>query len=202
MQYVQINQFVPKLSTTLNTTLQHLFSLLCASYECEHPYELTRNRYLPDFLLETLLYTRIPLNFFKTQKFQYVWVAKLDLKLPDTSVFNNFIGNPSFIPKNTRTRMETPVALNVPPVNVAHKDLDYLSLVDKEFQIKDLEHDNCPIKLYCWCWDDYINNSDTIGLWESNLPKYIFHSVHIFLDIIHQCQDNYNPNLRVVMSPN
>jgi len=45
--------------------------------------------------------------------------------------------------------METPVALNVPPVNVAHKDLDYLSLVDKEFQIKDLEHDNCPIKLYC-----------------------------------------------------
>ena len=98
--------------------------------------------------------------------------------------------------------METPVALNVPPITTPHRDLAYLPLVDKDFQIKDLEPNKRPLKLYCRCRDNYMNNSDTIGLWESNVPKYIFPSMDIFSDIIHQCQANYSPNLRAVMSLN
>lgn len=47
-----------------------------------------------------------------------------------------------------------------------------------------------------------MNGSDTIGLWESNLPMYMLPSVRIFPDIIHQCHANYNPTLRVIMSTN
>lgn len=93
------------------------------------------------------------------------------------------------------------MALNVAPVNAPHKDLDHLPLADRDFQIKDLTFDDSPLKLNCKYRDLYLNNVDNIGLWESNLPKYQFPSVHIFLDIVHQSHSNYNPNLRAVMSP-
>lgn len=96
----------------------------------------------------------------------------------------------------------TQVSLNITPINAPHHDLDYLPLADKDFQIKDLTFDDSPLKFYCRYRDNYLNHSDKIVLWESNLPKYQFPTVHIFLDIVHQCHANYNPNLRVVMSPN
>jgi len=34
--------------------------------------------------------------------------------------------------------METLVALDVAPINAPHRDLDYLPLTNKDFQIKDL----------------------------------------------------------------
>jgi len=97
--------------------------------------------------------------------------------------------------------MEAPVALNMPPITTPHRDLDYLLLANKYFQIKDLTFDDSPLRLHCKYQNLYLNNVDNIGLWESNLPKYEFPSVHIFLDIVHQCHANYNPNLRAVMSP-
>lgn len=93
------------------------------------------------------------------------------------------------------------MALNVPPITTRHRDLNYLPLVDKNFQIKDLETDNNSLKVFCQCQDNYMNGSDTIGLWESNIPRYIVPSVHIFHDIIHQYQAIYNPTLRAIMSP-
>ena len=98
--------------------------------------------------------------------------------------------------------METSVALNVVPITTPHCDLDYLPLTDKDFQIKDLETNKSSLKVYCQCRDNYMNACNTIGLWESNLPRYMLPSVRIFPDIIHQCQANYNPTLRAIMSPN
>ena len=40
-----------------------------------------------------------------------------------------------------------------------------------------------------------------IGLWESNPPRYLFPSVHIFPEIIHYYHANYDPNQRAVLSP-
>ena len=45
-------------------------------------------------------------------------------------------------------RMEVPVALNVTPLNAPHRDLDYLSLVDKDFQIKDLAFSDSPLRIF------------------------------------------------------
>lgn len=97
--------------------------------------------------------------------------------------------------------MEVPVTLNVTPITTPHRDLDHLSLADKDFQIKDLTFKETPLKLHCKYRDNYLNNADRIGLWESNLPKYQFPIVHIFPDIFHQFHANYDPKMRVVMSP-
>lgn len=95
--------------------------------------------------------------------------------------------------------METPTILNVAPINAPHKDQDYLPLADKDFQIKDLSTDQNHLKAFSQVRDNYLNGSDILGLWESNLPRYFLPSVHVFPDIIHQCCANYDPNRRVVM---
>jgi len=97
--------------------------------------------------------------------------------------------------------MEVPVALDSRSITTPHKDLDYLPLADKDFQIKDLTFDETSLKLHCRYRDNYLNHVDNIGLWESNLPKYQFQSVHVFLEIIHYCHANCDPVLNVVMSP-
>ena len=97
--------------------------------------------------------------------------------------------------------METPVSLNVAPINAPHRDLDYLPLADKDFQIKDLTTDKDQLKVFFQCRDNHLNGYDVMGVWESNLPMYFLPSVHVFPDIIHQCHANYDPNLRAVMSP-
>ena len=93
------------------------------------------------------------------------------------------------------------MALNVAPLNAPHRDLDYLPLVDRYFQIKDLVLCESPLRIFCYCRDNYLKGSDIFGLWESNLPMYLLPSVHIFPEIIHYCDANYDPNLRAVLSP-
>lgn len=80
--------------------------------------------------------------------------------------------------------METLVALNVAPITTPHRDLDYLSLADKDFQIKDPDTDKDHLNVFFQCWDNHLNGYDTIGLWESNLPMYFLPSVRIFPYII------------------
>jgi len=97
--------------------------------------------------------------------------------------------------------IETLIALNVTPMNAPHKDLDYLPLADKDFQIKDLSGNENYLKIFCQARDNYLNGSDILGLWESNLPMYFLPAVHVFPYIIHHCYANYNPTQRAVLSP-
>ena len=98
--------------------------------------------------------------------------------------------------------MATPVTMDVKPITTPRLDLDHLPLVDKDFQIKDTFVHESSLKLYCRYRDQYLNHADKIVFWESNLPKYQFHEVQIFLEIVHYCHANYIPSQRAVMSPN
>ena len=86
------------------------------------------------------------------------------------------------------------MALNIASLNAPHRDLDYLPLADRYFQVKDLVLNENPLRIFCHCRDNYLNGSDIFGLWESNLPIYLLPSVHIFPKIIHYCHANYDPN--------
>lgn len=81
--------------------------------------------------------------------------------------------------------MEAPIALNVVPVNAPHKDLNYLPLADRDFQLKDPSDDENHLQTFWQIRDNYLSNFDIFGLWESNLPMYFLPSVHVFPDIIH-----------------
>ena len=92
------------------------------------------------------------------------------------------------------------MALNVAPLNAPHRDLDCLPLADRDFQIKDLVLSDNPLRTFCRYRDNFINGSNIIGLWESNLPMYLLPSVHIFPELIHYCHANYDPNQIEVLS--
>jgi len=95
--------------------------------------------------------------------------------------------------------MEAPTTLNVSPLNAPHKDQDYLSLAEKYFQVQDITTFVNHLQTFCQIRDNHANNSDVFGIWESNLRKYFIPSIHVFLDIIHQCCANYDPVRRAVM---
>jgi hypothetical protein len=53
-------------------------------------------------------------------------------------------------------------------------------------------------ELQTWFKDTFIDQSDEIGLWESNLPLYLFPQVHHFLEFALKCQVHYLPNQRTI----
>lgn len=97
--------------------------------------------------------------------------------------------------------MEAPVALNIAPLNVPHKDLEWLPLTDKDFQIQDLTGDKNHLQAFCEIRNSHQSNFDLYGIWESNLPMYYLPSVNVFPNIIRLCYANYEPVQRAVKTP-
>jgi hypothetical protein len=52
-----------------------------------------------------------------------------------------------------------------PPV-----DLDHIPLMDKDYKITELRCEFDFFKFHSWIKDIFLDQSDEIGLWESNLP--------------------------------
>lgn len=76
-----------------------------------------------------------------------------------------------------------------------------MALADRDYLIQDLVRDRNHLHTYCQLRNNFINNFDMYGIWDSNLPHYFLPYVNIFAEIIHLCAVNYDPNLRAVKSP-
>jgi hypothetical protein len=83
----------------------------------------------------------------------------------------------------------------MPPV-----DLDRIPLVEKDQLIMDTKCDFDFLDLQSWIREVFLDQSDEIGLWESNLPLYLFPQIHHFLEFSLKCQAHYIPEKRVVIS--
>jgi hypothetical protein len=55
--------------------------------------------------------------------------------------------------------------------------------------------------LHSWLKEIFLDQSDEIGLWESNFPLYMFPQTYHFPKIFLRCQANYFPGQRVIASP-
>jgi hypothetical protein len=82
-----------------------------------------------------------------------------------------------------------------PPV-----DLDKIPLVDKDRLIADTKCDFDFSDLQSWLREVFLDQSDEIGLWESNLPLYLFPQIHHFPEFALKCQAHYIPEQRAVIS--
>jgi hypothetical protein len=76
-----------------------------------------------------------------------------------------------------------------PPV-----DLDKVPLVDKDRLIVDTICNFDFSNLQSWLREVFLDQSDEIGLWESNLPMYLFPQIHHFPEFALKCQAHYIPN--------
>jgi hypothetical protein len=82
-----------------------------------------------------------------------------------------------------------------PPV-----DLDKIPLVDKDRLITDTICSFDFSDLQSWLREVFLDQSDEIGLWESNLPLYLFPQTHNFPEFALHCQAHYVPDQKAIIS--
>jgi hypothetical protein len=82
-----------------------------------------------------------------------------------------------------------------PPVN-----LEKIPLVDKDQLIADTICDFDFSDLQSWLREVFLDQSDGIGLWESNLPLYLFPQIHHFPEFTLKCQAHYIPDQKAIVS--
>jgi len=80
----------------------------------------------------------------------------------------------SMAPKSKSSEIEENLFLP-PPVN-----LDQTPLADKDYLIVELKCKFDFFELHFWFRDTFLYQSDEIGLWESNLPLYLFPQTYHF----------------------
>ena len=82
-----------------------------------------------------------------------------------------------------------------PPV-----DLDHMPLADKDYKITESRCEFDLFELHTWLKDIFLDQSDEIRLWESNLPLYMFPQTYNFLEFALKCQACYSPDQRAIVS--
>lgn len=97
--------------------------------------------------------------------------------------------------------MEALLALKIAPLNVPHKDLEWIPLADKHFQIKDMMGLKPHLQIFCEIRNSHRNNIDILRIWESNMPIYYLPSMNVLPDFIHLCCANYDPTQRANLTP-
>jgi hypothetical protein len=80
-------------------------------------------------------------------------------------------------------------------------DLDHIPLADRDYKIAEPKCEFNFFELHCWLKDIFLDQSDEIGLWESNLPLYMFPQTYPFPEFVLKCQANYLPSQRAIASP-
>ena len=93
-------------------------------------------------------------------------------------------------------RVESKESLFLPPP----LDLDRIPLANKDYLISKTRCEFDFAELQSWFKDTFIDQSDEIGLWESNLPLYLFLQVHHFLEFSLKFQAHYLPDQRAMVS--
>jgi hypothetical protein len=97
-------------------------------------------------------------------------------------------------PKSKKSEVEENPFLP-PPV-----DLDRIPLADKDYLISETRCEFDFSELHSWFRDTFLDQSDEIGLWESNLPLYLFPQIHHFPEFALKCQAHYLPDQRAIVS--
>jgi len=100
------------------------------------------------------------------------------------------------MPPKTKTQ-DTPVNTLIPP----SVDLDHIPLADRDYRINQAQCDCDFLELYCWLEDKHADKIDEIGLWESNIPHYIFPLTFQAPEFTRRCQACYVLAQRAIIAP-
>src|SRR5579859_6583526 len=99
--------------------------------------------------------------------------------------------------------METPIALNIKPLNTPHQELEWKPLGDMDYQMLDWfpMGSKYNIQMLNELKAQHLSGADILGIWDSNLPIYNLPEVNPMPELIYRCQECYDPGQRAVISP-
>ena len=92
------------------------------------------------------------------------------------------------MPPKSKTQ-DKPINPLLPP----SVDLNHIPLADMDYGINEAQCDYDFLELYCLLEDKHTDKTVEIGLWESNLPHYIFPLTFQALEFTRRCQACYVP---------
>ena len=86
--------------------------------------------------------------------------------------------------------METPVALNIQPLNAPQKELEWKALGDRDYQMIDSSAMSSKFNIHLQneLKAQYLSGADILGIWDSILPIYNLPQVNVLPDLINQCR--------------
>lgn len=79
-------------------------------------------------------------------------------------------------------------------------DLHHILIADRDCKIHETLCELDLFEMYCWLEDKYIDKSNDIQLWESNLPHYIFPRTHNTPNFIRKCHAPYLRSQRTIVT--
>jgi hypothetical protein len=79
-------------------------------------------------------------------------------------------------------------------------DLDHIPLADRDYKVTELRCEFDFFELHSWLKEIFLDQSNEIGLWESNFPLYMFPQTHHFPEFVLRCQASYFPSQRAIAS--
>jgi hypothetical protein len=79
-------------------------------------------------------------------------------------------------------------------------DLDQIPLTDKDYLITEPKCEFNFTELHLWFRDTLLDQSDDIGLGDSNLPLNLFPQIHHFHEFVLKCQAHYLLDQRAIVS--
>jgi hypothetical protein len=79
-------------------------------------------------------------------------------------------------------------------------DLDQIPLADKDYLILETKSEFDFAEIQSWFRDTFIDQSDEIGLWQSNIPLYLFSQVYHFPEFALKCKAHYLPDQKAIVS--
>jgi hypothetical protein len=91
---------------------------------------------------------------------------------------------------------ETSENLILPP----HVDLDHIPLEDKDYNIAEPKCEFDFFELHFWLKYIFLDQTDEIGIWESNLPLYMFPQTFHFPEFTLKFQAHYLLSQRAIVS--
>ena len=80
-------------------------------------------------------------------------------------------------------------------------DLDHIPLADRDYKIFEMQCEFKLFELYYVIEDKFVDKTDEIGLWEFNLPHYIYPQTFHSPEATRKCQAWYVPNQREIIAP-
>ena len=99
------------------------------------------------------------------------------------------------MPPKGKEVAKTPNPLIHPQVGFHHT-----LLVDRDCKINESLSKFDLFEIYCWMEDQFIDQTDEIGLWDSHLPHYISSQTYIAPEFVIKCHEAYDPNQRAIIS--
>ena len=100
------------------------------------------------------------------------------------------------IPLKVKGPKEPINPLIYPPI-----DLHHVHMADRDYKNHETLYELDLFEMYCWLRDKYLDKSDDIQLWESNLSLYISPHTHSTPNFVRKCHASYFPTQRAILTP-